>query len=83
MHKHTYITDGTYVQLQDTKDIKSEYSVKNQENSYPQALLQAFIRQGSGQVSQFKIASRQTRVLRPVQASELTLVVPMILVLRT
>jgi hypothetical protein len=66
----TYTTDGTYVQLQDTKDIKSEYAVKNQEDSYPQALLQAFIRQGSGQVSQFKIASRQT--------SELTLVVPMI-----
>ena len=56
--------------MQDTKDIKSEYAVKNQEDSYPQALLQAFIRQGSGQVSQFKIASRQT--------SELTLVVPMI-----
>jgi hypothetical protein len=66
----TYITDGTYMQLQDTKDIKSEYTVKNQEASYPQALLQAFIRQSSGQVSQFKIASRQT--------SELTLVVPMI-----
>jgi len=47
-----------------------KYAVKNQEDSYPQALLQAFIRQGSGQVSQFKIASRQT--------SELTLVVPMI-----
>jgi hypothetical protein len=66
----TYITDGTYLQLQDTKDIKSEFAVKNQEDSYPQALLQAFIRQGSGQVSQFEIASRQT--------SELMLVVPMI-----
>ena len=66
----TYITDGTYLQLQDTKDIKSEYYVKNQEDSYPQALLQTFTRQGSGQVSQFAIASRQT--------SELSLVVPMI-----
>jgi hypothetical protein len=66
----TFITDGTYLQLQDTEDIKSEYAVKNQETSYPQALLQAFIRQGSGQVSQFKIASRQT--------SELALVVSMI-----
>ena len=66
----TYITDGTYLQLQDTKDIKSEYTVKNQEDSYPQALLQALIRQGSGQISQFRIASRQT--------SELILVVPMI-----
>jgi hypothetical protein len=66
----TYITDGPYIQLQDTEDIKSEYVVKNQEDSYPQALLQSFIRQGSGQVSQFKIASRHT--------SELALAVPMI-----
>jgi hypothetical protein len=66
----TYITDGTYLQLQDTKDIKSEYLVKGQEDSYPQALLQVLIRQGSGQISQFQIASRQT--------SELTLVIPMI-----
>ena len=71
----TYITDGTYLQLQDTEDIKSEYVVKNQEDSYPQALLQVFIRQGSGQISQFELASRQI--------SELKLVVPMILVLRT
>jgi hypothetical protein len=66
----TYITDGTYIQLQDTDDIKSEYVVKGQEDSYPQALLQAFIRQGSGQVSQYAVASRQT--------SELSLVIPMI-----
>jgi hypothetical protein len=66
----TYITDGTYLQLQDTEDIKSEYFVKGMEDSYPQALLQSFIRQGSGQVSRFAIASRQT--------SELSLVIPMI-----
>jgi hypothetical protein len=66
----TFITDGTYLQLQDTADIKSEYVVKGQEDSYPQALLQGFIRQGSGQVSQFAIASRQM--------SELILVIPMI-----
>jgi IS4 transposase len=66
----TYITDGTYLQLQDTEDIKSEYVVKNREDSYPQALLQVLIRQGSGQISQFSLSSRQT--------SELALVVPMI-----
>jgi hypothetical protein len=66
----TYITDGTYLQLQDSEDLKSEYFVKGMEDSYPQALLQGFIRQGSGQVSQFAIASRQT--------SELALVAPMI-----
>jgi hypothetical protein len=66
----TYISDGTYIQLQDTEDIRSEYVVKGQEDSYPQALLQCLIRQGSGQISQYSIASRQV--------SELSLVIPMI-----
>ena len=66
----TYIGDGTYLQLQDTEDIRSQYVVKGQESSYPQALLQVLIRQGSGQISQFSAGSRQQ--------SELTLVVPMI-----
>jgi hypothetical protein len=66
----TYMTDGTYLQLQDTDDIKSEFAVKNQEDSYPQALLQVLIRQGSGQISQFSLGSRQE--------SELALVIPMI-----
>jgi len=66
----TCITDGTYLQLQDTEDIKSEYTVKGQDDSCPQALLQVLIRQGSGQISQFEISSRQT--------SELTLIIPMI-----
>jgi hypothetical protein len=66
----TYITDGTYVQLQDTEDIKSQYAVTGQESSYPQALLQVLIRQGSGQISQFSTGSRHQ--------SELTLVIPMI-----
>jgi hypothetical protein len=65
----TYITDGTYLQLQDTKEIRSQYEI-TQESSYPQALLQVMIRQGAGQVSQFSVGSRQQ--------SELTLVVPMI-----
>jgi len=55
----TYIGDGTYLQLQDTEDIKSQYVVKSQEESYPQALLQVLIRQGSGQISQFSVGSRQ------------------------
>jgi len=66
----TYIGDGTYLQLQDTEDIKSQYVVKSQEESYPQALLQVLIRQGSGQISQFSVGSRQQ--------SELFLVIPMI-----
>ena len=66
----TYIGDGTYLQLQDTDDIRKEYVVKGQESSYPQSLLQVLIRQGSGQISQFSLSSRQQ--------SELSLVVPMI-----
>jgi hypothetical protein len=66
----TYIGDGTYLQLQDTDDIKSLYKVKGMENSYPQALLQVLIRQGTGQVSQYALGSRNE--------SELRLVIPMI-----
>ena len=66
----TYICDGTYLQLQDTKDIKIQYGVKGMETSYPQALLQVLIRQGSGQISQFAIDSRGQ--------SELFLVIDMI-----
>jgi hypothetical protein len=66
----TYITDGTYLQLQDTASIKNKYTVKGMEQSYPQALLQVMIRQGSGQVSDFAIATRQQ--------SELNIVIPMI-----
>ena len=81
----TYISDGTYLQLQDTEDIRSQYPVKakeakegkekiqeevQEESSYPQALLQVMIRQGTGQISQLAIASRQE--------SELYLILPMI-----
>ena len=70
----THITDGTFLQLQDTPDIKRHYVVKGQENSYPQALLQVMIRQGTGQVKRFAIGSRQE--------SELALVLPMIACLK-
>jgi len=66
----TVISDGTYLQLQDTEDIRSQYVVKGSESSYPQALLQVLIRQGTGQVIEFALGSRQT--------SELSLVIPMI-----
>ena len=66
----TFISDGTYLQLQDTDDINSEYCVKGMDSSYPQALLQVFIRQGTGQISQFSLGNRQE--------SELKLVIPMI-----
>jgi len=70
----TFISDGTYLQLQDTKDIKSEFAVKGMEDSYPQALLQVMIRQGTGQIAQYALGSRQE--------SELFLVIPMIKTLK-
>jgi hypothetical protein len=66
----TVIGDGTYLQLQDTEDIKSQYVVKGQEDSYPQALLQVMIRQGTGQIAQYALGCRHE--------SELLLVIPMI-----
>ena len=66
----TFIIDGTYCQLQDTEDIKSEYAVEGQEASYPQALLLGMIKQGTGQISQYVLGNRQQ--------SELELVIPMI-----
>ena len=66
----TFISDGTYLQLQDTEDIKSEYAVKGMEESYPQALLQVMIRQGTGQIAQYALGFRHE--------SELCSVIPMI-----
>lgn len=66
----TFISDGTYQQLQDTEDIRTEFTVKGQEASYPQSLLQVMIRQGAGHISQFALSNRGQ--------SELTLIVPMI-----
>jgi hypothetical protein len=64
------ITDGTYIQMQDTKDLKKKYYVRQQDNAYPQALLQTILRQGSGQILDFQVGTRHH--------SELELVKPMI-----
>jgi hypothetical protein len=66
----TYITDGTYIQLQDTEAIRAVYPPMEGNGMFPQALLQVFIRQGSGQISQYALGSRKQ--------SELQLVIPMI-----
>jgi hypothetical protein len=65
----TYITDGTYLQLQDTEDIKGEYPIMKENGAYPQALLQIIVRQGSGQIWDYALGNRTM--------SELELVVPM------
>lgn len=66
----TFVTDGTYFQMQDTKELRKKYYVKEGDNAYPQGLLQAVLRQGSGQVHAFTIGTRHQ--------SELELVKPLI-----
>jgi hypothetical protein len=66
----TYITDGTYLQLQDTSKIRKIYPPIENNGMFPQALLQVFIRQGSGQIHDLELGNRKV--------SELELVLPMI-----
>lgn len=66
----TYITDGTYLQLQDTSKIREEYPPIENDGMFPQALLQVFIRQGSGQLHDYALGNRKI--------SELQLVLPML-----
>jgi len=66
----TYITDGTYLQLQDTSKIREKYPPIESNGMFPQSLLQVFIRQGSGQIHDFALGNRKI--------SELELVLPML-----
>jgi len=51
--------DGTYLQLQDTPEIRNEYPVKNDnEGGYPQALLETITERGTGQVVDYRLSSR-------------------------
>lgn len=66
---NTFITDGTYFQLQDTKELRKKYFVKEGDNAYPQGLLQVVLQQGSGQVCSFKIGTRhqsELELIRPL-----------------
>jgi hypothetical protein len=65
----TFVTDGTYCQLQDTAEIREEYPPVENDGMFPQSLLQVFIRQGSGQIHDFALGNRRM--------SELELVIPM------
>ncbi len=51
--------DGTYLQLQDTPEIRKEYPIKNSnEGGYPQALLETITERGTGQVVNFSLSGR-------------------------
>jgi hypothetical protein len=63
----TYLTDGTYVQMQDTKELREIYDVKstneNYKEAYPQGLVQSIIQQGSGIIYEYALANRHTSEL--------------------
>lgn len=66
--RNVFITDGTYLQLQDTPDVPGKYRVhlpgtKN-EQGYPQALLQILTQYGSGLVHAYRLGSRSDSELQ-------------------
>jgi hypothetical protein len=71
----TFITDGTYVQMQDTEELQKFYSVKHTDkessvDNYPQGLVQAIIEQGNGFIHDYALSNRH--------ASELSLIYQLI-----
>jgi Transposase DDE domain len=79
-----YITDGTYLQMQDSKELREYYQViksnGEQMGGYPQALLQVVIQQGSGAIKHFELGNRHvseleliTRILPKIQKDTLLL----------
>jgi len=63
----TYLTDGTYIQMQDTKELRDIYDVKskngNYKEAYPQGLIQAIIQQGSGIIHDYALDNRHVSEL--------------------
>lgn len=58
------ITDGTYLQLQDTPEIQKAFPIKKHSGAYPQGLLEALIVRGTGQLFSFKLGSRSISELQ-------------------
>jgi hypothetical protein len=52
----TFITDGTYVQMQDTDKIKEVFP-NSTKDGYPRGLIEAVIEQGTGLVHDFRLSS--------------------------
>ena len=69
-HWHGYqvmISDGTYLQMQDTKELRELYEVKYQgkpSSEYPKGLLQVIMNRGSGQLMSFKLSNRHNSELK-------------------
>lgn len=68
-HWHGYrvfISDGTYLQMQDTVSIRKDYQVLHKgiaSTGYPQGLLQVVIERATGQIHCFKLANRHVSEL--------------------
>lgn len=61
-HK-VYIGDGTYVQMQDSAELRKKYAVKfkgKESKGYPQGLLEAITERGTGQVFSYRLSNRHT-----------------------
>ncbi len=57
-NRRVFITDGTYLQMQDTQDIRQEFS-KGEDDGYPKGLLEVIIEQGSGLVYDYELSSNK------------------------
>jgi hypothetical protein len=61
-HGHrVFIADGTYVQMQDTPELRKEYNVFHegkQSPGYPQGLIEAIVERATGQVYSFSLSNR-------------------------
>ena len=67
--REVYLTDGTYLQFQDSELIRQEYQSSTVEG-YPRGLLEVIVQQGTGLITDFEIQSDKK--------SELELLIPMI-----
>lgn len=61
--REVYMTDGTYLQLQDTADIKERFPVQKS-LSYPRALLSIITHQGSGKIADYTLGSTKEGELK-------------------
>lgn len=58
-----FIGDGTYVQMQDNKELRGKYAVKHngiESAGYPQGLLETITERGTGQIFSYGLSNRHT-----------------------
>jgi len=58
-----FIGDGTYVQMQDTDELREKYAVRHngiESEGYPQGLLETITERGTGQIFSYDLSTRHT-----------------------